>query len=75
MEAPGAGDSAANSHLSSEDELMPQALEILQNSNKPSASLLQRRLRIGYNRAARMVDFLVAEGYLEKGDTSLEEED
>ncbi len=39
-----------------EDPLMEKAIEIVTNSNKASASYLQRRLKVGYNRAARMVE-------------------
>lgn len=43
-----------------EDELMPQALEMVLETGQASASLLQRRFRIGYTRAARMVDTMEA---------------
>jgi DNA segregation ATPase FtsK/SpoIIIE-like protein len=39
-----------------EDELMPEAIALVQQLNKASTSLLQRRFRIGYTRAARMID-------------------
>lgn len=39
-----------------EDPLMEQAIEIVTSANKASASYLQRRLKIGYNRAARLVE-------------------
>lgn len=39
-----------------EDSLYDQALEIVMHSGKASASYLQRRLKIGYNRAARLVE-------------------
>lgn len=39
-----------------EDPLMEKAIQIVQTSRKASASYLQRRLKIGYNRAARMVE-------------------
>ncbi len=39
-----------------EDPLMERAIEIVTTSRKASASYLQRRLKIGYNRAARMVE-------------------
>lgn len=40
------------------DELVQQAIEIIKQSGKVSASLLQRRLRIGYPRAASLIDEL-----------------
>lgn len=39
-----------------DDELMPEAIELVRKLNKASTSLLQRRFRIGYTRAARMID-------------------
>jgi S-DNA-T family DNA segregation ATPase FtsK/SpoIIIE len=39
-----------------EDELMPEAIALIRQLNKASTSLLQRRFRIGYTRAARMID-------------------
>jgi len=39
-----------------EDELMPEAIEMVRQLNKASTSLLQRRFRIGYTRAARLID-------------------
>ena len=38
------------------DPLFEQAVEIVYQTKKASASYLQRRLNIGYNRAARMVE-------------------
>ncbi|MBK8988105.1 MAG: DNA translocase FtsK 4TM domain-containing protein [Chloroflexi bacterium] len=39
-----------------EDELMAEAIEMVRQLNKASTSLLQRRFRIGYTRAARLID-------------------
>ena len=39
-----------------EDPLMADALEIVGRAGKASASYLQRKLKIGYNRAARLVE-------------------
>ena len=39
-----------------EDPLMEKAIDIVVSANKASASYLQRRLKIGYNRAARLVE-------------------
>lgn len=38
------------------DELLPQAVEIIFESGQASVSMLQRRLKLGYSRAARIVD-------------------
>lgn len=46
------------------DPLFFQAVEIISQFDKASASLLQRRLSIGYARAARILDQLEAEGYV-----------
>ncbi|MGB9883520.1 MAG: DNA translocase FtsK, partial [Microgenomates group bacterium] len=46
------------------DPLFDQALEIIMQQDKASASLLQRRLSIGYARAARILDQMEAAGYV-----------
>ncbi|MBR7189896.1 MAG: DNA translocase FtsK, partial [Oscillospiraceae bacterium] len=38
------------------DELLPQAVEVLLDTKQASVSMLQRRLKLGYSRAARLVD-------------------
>jgi len=45
-----------------EDEMLPRARELVIQSGKASASYLQRRLRVGYARAARLIDLLEEEG-------------
>ena len=54
--------------LSSEnkDELYEKALEIIKSEGKASTSFLQRKLQIGYNRAARIIDMMEAEGIVSK---------
>ncbi len=44
------------------DPLMNRALEIVTTAGKASASYLQRRLKIGYNRAARLVEEMERKG-------------
>ncbi|MBN1646646.1 MAG: DNA translocase FtsK [Spirochaetales bacterium] len=44
------------------DPLMEKALDVLRTSGKASASYLQRRLKIGYNRAARLIEDMEARG-------------
>ncbi len=45
-----------------EDELYPDAYDVVIKAKKASASLLQRRLRVGYARAARLLDILEEKG-------------
>lgn len=45
-----------------DDALYDQALNVVFETKSPSASMLQRRLRIGYNRAARLVERMEREG-------------
>jgi S-DNA-T family DNA segregation ATPase FtsK/SpoIIIE len=46
------------------DELFEEAVQVFTNQGKASASLLQRRLSIGYNRAARILDQLYHAGLI-----------
>ena len=46
------------------DELFVEALKIIEESRKASASYLQRRLSIGYNRAARIIEKMEELGYI-----------
>ena len=48
------------------DELYTQALEIIRLEGKASTSFLQRKLQIGYNRAARIIDMMEADGIVSK---------
>ena len=48
----------------SRDELFDEAVEIVKSSGRGSVSLLQRKLRIGYSRASRLVDQLEEAGIL-----------
>tara|TARA_B100001123_G_C15242903_1_gene999785 strand:+ start:122 stop:1636 length:1515 start_codon:yes stop_codon:yes gene_type:complete len=48
------------------DELYEKALEIVKSEGKASTSFLQRKLQIGYNRAARIIDMMEAEGIVSK---------
>lgn len=44
------------------DELLPDAIDVLRSTKRASTSMLQRRLRIGYNRAARLMEELEERG-------------
>ncbi|WP_139904577.1 FtsK/SpoIIIE family DNA translocase [Clostridium thermarum] len=52
------------------DELLDEAIRIVVECDQASTSLLQRRLRIGYNRAARLIDQLEAKGIISARDGS-----
>ena len=49
-----------------EDELFNQAVEIIKAEGKASTSFLQRKLQIGYNRAARIIDMMEEKGIVSK---------
>ncbi len=48
------------------DELYSEALELIKNEGKASTSFLQRKLQIGYNRAARIIDMMEDRGEVSK---------
>ena len=48
------------------DELYDRALEIIRSEGKASTSFLQRKLQIGYNRAARIIDMMEMDGVVSK---------
>jgi S-DNA-T family DNA segregation ATPase FtsK/SpoIIIE len=48
------------------DELYQSALNIIRSEGKASTSFLQRKLQIGYNRAARIIDMMEADGIVSK---------
>jgi S-DNA-T family DNA segregation ATPase FtsK/SpoIIIE len=47
-----------------EESLLEDCLEVIRQEKKASTSLLQRRLRLGYGRAARMIDILEDRGII-----------
>ena len=55
-----------NKDNSDTDELYSEALEIIKSERKASTSFLQRKLQIGYNRAARIIDQMEANGEVSK---------
>jgi len=58
------GENASGS--SDKDELYQAALDIIRSEGKASTSFLQRKLQIGYNRAARIIDMMEADGIVSK---------
>jgi DNA segregation ATPase FtsK/SpoIIIE-like protein len=50
------------------DELLDEAIALVAEAKKASASLLQRRLKVGYARAARLLDLMEAAGLIGPGD-------
>jgi DNA segregation ATPase FtsK/SpoIIIE, S-DNA-T family len=64
-----AAGSSSDEEVSEEDEeLVEKCLEIIRQEKRASTSLLQRRLRLGYTRAARIVDILEQRGILGPGE-------
>ncbi|MFN3410530.1 MAG: DNA translocase FtsK [Exilispira sp.] len=57
-------DNLENDDFSGDDPLYPEAVEIVKRERKVSSSYLQRRLKIGYNRAARIVEQMEEEGLI-----------
>ena len=51
---------------SEKDDLYQTAVEIIKSEGKASTSFLQRKLQIGYNRAARIIDMMEADGIVSK---------
>jgi S-DNA-T family DNA segregation ATPase FtsK/SpoIIIE len=58
------GDGSKN--IGDKDELYQSALEIIKSEGKASTSFLQRKLQIGYNRAARIIDMMEEDGIVSK---------
>ena len=58
------GESSSGSN--NKDELYQAALDIIRSEGKASTSFLQRKLQIGYNRAARIIDMMEADGIVSK---------
>ena len=52
--------------IGDKDELYASAVEIIKTEGKASTSFLQRKLQIGYNRAARIIDMMEEEGLVSK---------
>ncbi|MGI6452030.1 MAG: DNA translocase FtsK [Syntrophomonadaceae bacterium] len=66
--------SLENAHDDCDDNLFWEAVELFVDSQKASVSLLQRRLRIGYARAARIVDMMEERGIVSELDANKKRE-
>jgi DNA segregation ATPase FtsK/SpoIIIE and related proteins len=55
-----------NQNLGDKEELYQQALEIIKSEGKAFIFFLKRKLQIGYNRAARIIDMMEADGIVSK---------
>jgi len=53
-----------------EDDLLGEAVRIVLDSGQASISMIQRKLRVGYARAARLVDMMEEQGYVSGFDGS-----
>ncbi|HEY8993343.1 MAG TPA: DNA translocase FtsK, partial [Lacunisphaera sp.] len=56
------GEGGADDDMGDDGELFAQAFEVLKSTRRASTSMMQRRLRIGYNRAARIMDLMEDKG-------------
>jgi len=65
----GSGSGDEDEEVSDEDEeLVDKCVEVMRQEKKASTSLFQRRLRLGYTRAARILDILEQRGYVGPGE-------
>jgi S-DNA-T family DNA segregation ATPase FtsK/SpoIIIE len=62
------GDDEEDDVSQADEELIMKCIEVVRQEQKASTSLLQRRLRLGYTRAARMVDILEQRGIVGPGE-------
>ena len=60
------GSTSVGENDGDEDELYTQAVDIIKSEGKASTSFLQRKLQIGYNRAARIIDMMEEKGIVSK---------
>jgi S-DNA-T family DNA segregation ATPase FtsK/SpoIIIE len=68
IEKGGGGGDDDNDVSDADEEIVQKCLEVIRQEQKASTSLLQRRLRLGYTRAARMMDILEDRGIIGPGE-------
>ncbi len=59
--------SGGESECDEDEELIEKCIEVIRSEQRASASLMQRRLRLGYNRASRIIDELERRGVVGPG--------
>jgi S-DNA-T family DNA segregation ATPase FtsK/SpoIIIE len=64
VSAQAVGGTGAHGEGKQEDELLGEAVRIVLDSGQASISMIQRRLRVGYARAARLVDIMEQRGFV-----------
>lgn len=60
----GATDESGGGSENDDDELLPQAIELVIDAGQASVSFIQRKFRVGYARAARIIDQMEARGII-----------
>ncbi|MBR5949106.1 MAG: DNA translocase FtsK [Clostridia bacterium] len=66
----GGGSTPGQGNGKQEDELLPDAVRLVIESGAASISMIQRRLRVGYARAARLIDIMEQKRYVSEADGS-----
>lgn len=68
IETGNVGDDGNDDESDVDEEMVIKCIEVVRQEQKASTSLLQRRLRLGYTRAARMIDILESRGLIGPGE-------
>jgi S-DNA-T family DNA segregation ATPase FtsK/SpoIIIE len=68
LQAGGSGDDEEEEVSEEDEELVMKCLEVMYSEGKASTSLFQRRLKLGYTRAARILDIMEDRGYVGPGE-------